>query len=55
MRKVPIQYQLSRFTGNYSGLNKKAMTMKKSWNEVDKLLQSVGKKKENTTNNSKKS
>lgn len=56
MRRVPIQYQLSRITGNYSGLNKKVITMRNSWNEVDKLLQSVGKKtKGSTTNNSKKS
>jgi len=51
MQKGAIQKRIARATGNYSDLNKKAMAMRNSWNEVQKLLESGNKGK----NNSKKS
>jgi len=33
---------LSKFTGNYRTLDKRVLTMKKSWDDVEKLLSKTG-------------
>ncbi len=36
---------LARMTGNYRTLDKKVLSMKKSWDDVSKLLEGTGKGK----------
>ncbi|SET27911.1 hypothetical protein [[Clostridium] polysaccharolyticum] len=43
---MDIKSSLSRKTGNYRTLNKKAIAMKKSWDDVEKLLSKKGSKKQ---------
>lgn len=48
---------LAKMTGNYRTLDKKALAMKKSWDDVEKLLSSsgkVGKKKKSSSSENKK-
>lgn len=45
---------LSRMTGNYRTLDKKALAMKKSWDDVEKLLGKSGNKKKPTSAGNKK-
>ena len=45
---------ISRMTGNYRSLDKKALTMKKSWDEVEKLLSKAGSGKRKKTEDKNK-
>lgn len=48
---------LARMTGNYRTLDKKALAMKKSWDDVEKLLGQTGKagkKKKSSSGENKK-
>lgn len=40
---------LSRMTGNYRTLDKKVLDMKKSWDDVEKLLSKTGPNKNKKT------
>lgn len=39
------KYKVAKVTSGYRTLNKKALTMKSSWDEVSKILNGVPKKK----------
>ena len=45
---------LSRFTGNYRTLEKKVLAMKKSWDDVEKLLSNTGPRKKKSEDNKDK-
>jgi hypothetical protein len=45
--KESIKVKLAKATNSKTDLNKKALQLKKSWEEVDGLLRTTGKKNKN--------
>lgn len=42
--KLSVKQRIAKVTGSHMEIDKKFMDMKKSWDEVDKLLESTSKK-----------
>lgn len=51
---MDVRRPIARFTANYRTIDKKALAMKKSWDEVEKLLSKTGPHKNKKTEDKNK-